>query len=195
MPNWCYTQITISHDDQKEIDKLYNLIEEWTSKNYKQSDFGNYWLGNIVGNSGIDTWDGDFKIRCRGRLFDLNKSEKELYIATETAWTPMLRMWLKILEKYSPDAQLIYTAEEPGCCIYVTNNLDLKDKYIIDDWSDCYDYAGDEYSQEDVIKILQEITGNHEEHRFDYLMNEFSMGDYELSINPWEFVKAEEWGY
>lgn len=194
MPNWCYTQITISHDDQKEIDKLYNLIEDWTSTNYKQSDFGNYWLGNIVGNSGIDTWDGDFKIRCRGRLCDFNKSEKELCIATETAWSPMLQMWLKILERYSPDAQLIYTAEEPGCCIYVTNNADLENKYIIDDWSDCYDYAGDEYSQEDVIKILQEITGNHEEHRFDYLMNEFSMGDYELSINPWEFVKAEEWG-
>ena len=62
--------MSIYCENEEKLEKFYHLLEEWTSKNYKENGFGLNWLGNIVGNSGIGTIDAgkESDLRCRGRL-------------------------------------------------------------------------------------------------------------------------------
>lgn len=196
MPNWCSTQITIHHDDVNKLKLLDALIDDWTSKNYKANGFGLTWLGNIVGNSGVATIDEDYKtdVRCRGSMTykDLNLDGNELIIDTETAWAPMLQMWIRILNKYLPDAELTYRTEEPGCEIYCTNDPYLINKYVIDSWDDNIE-SDWEASEESVTKLLQKLLLT-EETNIKSLIREFEESEYteNISIHQWEYVNENE---
>lgn len=196
MPNWCYTKITINHDDELRLKELENLIEKWTSHNYKENGFGLNWLGNIVGNSGIGTVDKnpETDLRCRGSLIYMENMGDQLVIDTETAWSPMLKMWTKLLEKYLPDAELIYEAEECGCGLHSTNNPCMKDCYIIDSW-DIDDIETDwEASEETVIKTLQKLL-NTDETDIDKLIDMFEESEHSdnMSIHKWDFDEIDIW--
>lgn len=133
MPNWCYTNINIKCNSEKEAKALHDKIEKWTSVNYCENGFGFNWLGNIVGNSGIDDRkDGnDFSVCCRGSLIylDITDIGDELIIDMETAWIPMLQMWKRICDKHLPSGYDIkYSAEETGCELYETNIQELIDE-------------------------------------------------------------------
>ena len=103
MPNWTITRITINHDDGNKLKEFEKLINEWTSKNYMENGFGLQWLGNIVGNSGIGTIDKNLEtdLRCRGSITWIECEGNQLLIDTETAWVPMLKMWIKLKELLS----------------------------------------------------------------------------------------------
>ena len=156
MPNWCWTRITINHESEKEIEKLNKLIDEWTSKDYMDNGFGHEWLGNIVLGSGVGTVDtnAETDLWCRGSITYREVNGNQLLIDTETAWSPILKMWVKLLEKYLPDAELIYTAEECGCGLYSTNDPSMKDCYYIDCW-DIPDIESDYEASEDTVRIQQ----------------------------------------
>ena len=193
MPNWCYTNITISHENPQKIKKFNDLLDKWTSKNYMENGFGLEWLGNVVGNSGIDTADEkhDFKVRCRGRIIYKAFDDKVITIDTETAWVPMLQMWIKVLERYLPDAELIYTAEEPGCGIYYTNDPTVKDSYYIDSWSQevCTNPEGHE---SEAINVLQKLLKTDECNikRLTEMLNKSNVDD--VIINQWEYVNEHD---
>jgi hypothetical protein len=57
-------------------------------------------------------------------LIYLDVSNEQVILSTETAWTPMLKMWEKICNKYLGinRYELLYSAEEPGCGIFCTND-------------------------------------------------------------------------
>lgn len=139
MPNWCNTSIRICHSDSKQIDRLAELITQWTSNNYRENGFGLKWLGNIAGNSGIHmetSSAGKPEVRCRGILLEMKKEEQELHLFTETAWCPILQMWQRIVDRYLPDAEIFFAAEETGMGIFVTNEPDLEDCYVVDVYGD-----------------------------------------------------------
>ena len=193
MPNWCMNRITINHENVNELEKLNNLINEWTSKNYLKSDFGLNWLGNIVGNSGIDTYDGDFKVRCRGTIDYNEVIGNQLIIDTSTAWAPMIQMWKLILEKYLPDAELIYEAEECGCGLYCTNDPAMKSTYVFDA-CDCEDIESDwEMKEEYLIEELQKLL-NTSETNVNKLLDMFDNSEWseKISIHKYEFVEIED---
>ena len=130
MPNLFYTDINIECNSEKEAKALYDKINKWTSVNYRKNDFGLNWLGNIVGNSGLDSMNdrGDFSVRCRGSLIylDMNENGDEIVVSTETAWCPMLQMWKLICQIYLPSGYDIkYSAEETGWGLYETNIQEL----------------------------------------------------------------------
>lgn len=104
MPNWCWTNI-IFHGHKNELQDLRSHIEKWTSENLELNGFGTNWLGNIVYGAGLgDRIDNgqNNRIRCRGSLVYMSEvlvytdEDSELMIRTETAWTPMVRMWDEI---------------------------------------------------------------------------------------------------
>lgn len=198
MSNWCFTRINIiNHNNDNKIENLYNLIKEWTSNNYEENDFGLQWLGNIVGNSGIGTIDEgkETDLMCRGSLNYIELVEKnQLLIETETAWVPMLRMWVKILDKYLPDAELIYEAEECSNELYSTNDESLRDKYIIDCWGIDEIESNWESSKENVINILQELL-NTTEKNTSILINLLEDSKYSdmISVHKWTFDDISEW--
>ena len=159
MPNWCYTQM-IFHGEKEEIDDLHNKIEEWTSKNYQENDFGPTWLGNVLHGAGlghrIDS--GGDQLRCRGDITYFgdvetfkDSNEATFNLDTETAWCPMVLMWNEIIDTLGyKTVGFSYCAEEPGCEIY-----DIYDPY--GEWDvqyrmDMY-LGGQDFDNPDLIRI------------------------------------------
>lgn len=196
MPNWCFTKITINHWNYNELERFDKLLDEWMSKNYMDNGFGLEWLGNIVGNSGIGTIteDGKATYKCRGSLTYKELNDNYLLIETETAWCPMLKMWIALVEKYLPDADIIYSAEECGCGLYSTNDLNIADCYIIDSW-DIDEVESDwEVSEQTLRETLQKLL-NSKKRKIENLLKEFEDSEYSdgMSINKWDFDSIDEW--
>lgn len=194
MPNWCYTNITINHESETEVEKLEKLIDEWTSKNYMDNGFDKKWLGNVVLGSGVGTVDTDnaTDLRCRGTIIDYYRSGGELVINTETAWVPMLRMWVKVIDKYLPGAEIIYNADECGCDINHTNDPCLVGKYILDYYGDGDIESDFEASERIVIRTLQELL-NTTETDVDRLIQMVYEDDYDISVRKWEWTDINDW--
>lgn len=196
MPNWCQTRLTINHENTSKLKEFETLIDKWTSKNYIPNGFGLNWLGNIVGNSGIGTVDEgeDTDLRCRGEIIDTEVRDKQLVIDTETAWSPMLKMWTKLLEKYLPGAELIFVAREDGNCFYSTNDPYLKGRYVVD--ACLFDGVDSDYeaSEDYVREILQELLKSDDDD-VPRLLKRFEKSEYKnkLYIDPWEFDKITDW--
>ena len=183
MPNWCYTNITIRHESEKEIQNLEELINRWTNKNYMENGFGHNWLGNIVLGSGVGTVDTckETDLSCRGSITDYHRTGNELVINTETAWSPMMKMWVKILEKYLPDAELLYNADECGMGINDTNDPDLVDKYILDYYGDENIESDWEADEDTVRKTLQKLLDTTETD-VEKLIQMAYEDDYDISV-------------
>ncbi len=47
MPNWCNTCIRFQ-GNKDEISEFHNQLNEWTSKKFIETGFGETWLGNIL---------------------------------------------------------------------------------------------------------------------------------------------------
>ena len=194
MPNWCYTNITINHENETELQKLSNLIDEWTSKDYMENGFGNNWLGNVVLGSGVGTvnTDKETDLRCRGTIIHSMVTDNQLIIDTETAWSPMLQMWVKILEKYLPDAELIYNADECGNGVNDTNDPALEGKYILDYYGD-EDIESDwEADEETVREVLQKLLDTTETD-VEKLIQMVCEDDYDISVRKWEWSDVSNW--
>lgn len=137
MPNWCTTNITFK-GPKEEIKTLSKSIEEWTSKEYIKTDFGKNWLGNICIGANLITIDeaenNTKKYRYRGDIIDVEDyDDNELHVQTETAWTPMLALWVDTLKSLKlNNTEILYTASEPNLEIYYTNDPDQIDTYIWD---------------------------------------------------------------
>lgn len=146
MANWCSTKIRFYGDKSSD---LLSKIKEYTSENFKENGFGNSWLGNVMEGFGYNV-DSEETPRCRGSITDIcDESEDGFTIYTETAWVPMTKMWHKIIEDYYSDNEgnpLIYfdwIAEEFGCDVYCTNNInEFEDQKICID--SCFTVDGEE---------------------------------------------------
>jgi hypothetical protein len=118
----------IFHGEKEEIKDLHSKIEEWTSKEFRKSDFGSIWLGNILHGAGlghnIDA--GDDRFRCRGSITYFGEletfkdsDEATFNLDTETAWAPMCSMWREVIDTLDyKTVGFSYCAEEPGFDIY-----------------------------------------------------------------------------
>lgn len=194
MPNWCSTYIEIKNENKDELKKLHDLLDEWTSKNYMDNGFGTTWLGNIVLGSGIGTVDTDNEtdVECRGWLEYMQLYDNTLTLQTETAWSPKLKMWKLLCEKYLPNSKIIYNAEEIGMELFCTNDSGLAGKYrlVVNGWSE-YDLT-----KEEVIKALQKELET-EETDFEKLLKlaeeETKDNDDYYYVHEWEQMAIEEW--
>lgn len=213
MPNWCSTDIIIQSDDTKKIEELYNLIGKWDNDSIKKSDFSDSWLGNIVGSSKIAEYkDGYFydnkgnTVRCRGSLTSVECVDNCIYIYTETAWCPMLKMWQMICDKYlSSDYTIWYHAVEPGCCVYDTNDPDYLSKYIIDafpigdegfsdeEYQKLYDAYVADADEQTVISYLQDLlhVSENDLQKLLILLEKSKFADC-VCINKWNYCDVSE---
>lgn len=151
MPNWCSTHIEIVGANE-EIELLHSKISRWFG------EVGNSNLFDIAKKADINTND----CRCRGSLeqFDLFTSkdnEKHIELDTETAWVPMIKMWRKIIEKYAPSAKIYWIAEESGCDLFQTNDIE----YERFDWDYVLNYSLDSNNIPFSSNKLQEFFSKH----------------------------------
>ena len=213
MPNWCLTEIRIKGRNKEETKGFYQKVESWMT-NYRKTDFGSRWLGNILYNSGVDTPDKekgeDFHYRCRGEILDLNFSDDEVLIVTSTAWCPMIQMWKAVTDKYLPGAEIKYLAEEPGFDVWITNNPDYSELYLIEVWGDsswddlteeeakafdeselCDLEREEQLTQEEVLDILQSLFPEEKKEKlFDrYYDSNFTAI---MTLKQWSWCDIEE---
>lgn len=192
MPNWCANSLEIV-GDKDEIKKFASLIEEWTSKNYIENGFGPKWLENIVGNSGLaDPCDGSYA--CRGELYEADVFERgdkaELTLYYDTAWCPATRFVQDLCEKHLPSGyEILYTAEEGGCGIYVTNRDDLMDTYCLDSYGDI---EGDFSISAEALKTLIKEQLKYKRNFSLASLIKRAQKKLEVCINKWEYVPIEE---
>ena len=196
MPNWCSTNITIHSDKENELKNLYEKIKLWTSKDYMENGFGHTWLGNIVLGAEIGTVDTDVKtdVRCRGNIVYMDYQDGQIVIDTETAWVPMLDIWRKVLEKFLPDAQLFYVADEPGCELHCSNDAYYNNLYYVDAFDFEEDVSQYDASPDYVIKLLQRLLKS-KETNIDTLLSLFYESDYadNINIHKWEYDDGSNW--
>lgn len=128
MPNWCNTSMTIE-GPKAEIENIHQKIMEWTSRNYVENDFGVNWLGNIVVGAGFSYE----TLACRGLITSMdeeitaNLKKPGIYyfqVQYESAWKDVTETWKIILEKFAPNCEIYYVAEELGNEYFVTNDRD-----------------------------------------------------------------------
>ncbi|MCM1577083.1 MAG: hypothetical protein NC035_08930 [Bacteroides sp.] len=145
MPNWCDTQYTITGEIEK-VKKLHELI----AKLDKQT-IGDLWLGTISNELG-----GSEDDQARGWIYytnieKLSSNEAEFTIECNTAWGEPDN-WRRFIER-TADVNVTYIAIEPGCEVYLTNNPDYIDSYILDDDIDGLSYP---HTEHEVIDMINE---------------------------------------
>jgi len=136
MPNWCSNTYAFytKDEDKRELQKLHKkLLAILDVKSETKNDFEPGWLGKVASHHGLD-WE---KIPCRGHIELIDEYDGEcsfFKIYTETAWCPTEELWEAVISQYE-GVSLVYTAEEPGCEIYVNTDACgtyLVDKYLIE---------------------------------------------------------------
>ena len=140
MPNWAYTTYKIK-GSEKEVSALHKTIQDLDQREESLllNGFGKLWLGNLVHALGGD-WND---IYCRGQILDYSLENGILKINTETAWGEMSETRHFIEQKY-PSLQIFFQTEEPGMCIFQTN--DHTSEYFPEKWLlDWNDEAGNLY--------------------------------------------------
>lgn len=196
MPNWCFTDITFSGKEEN-LKKFATLIEDWISiEKNNANGFGNYWLGNIVVNSGLATYDDVLNMRthkCRGEIIDINVQDDLIQIFTDTAWIPMMKLWKGVIDKHNLDLDIVYIAEEVGAELYQTNDPEYKNKYKFQ-----LEYLDDDTwacSESEVLELCKKYC-DIESNNIDDCMNKFKQycdeNDALGSIYKWEFVEIND---
>lgn len=157
MPNWCNTSYRFE-GNKEEIADLYKKLQslDESPEPLVENGFGKLWLGCVVTLFGGD-WN---KIECRGEIDDVIEldSETNLCFTTTTAWVDKPEVWDFVLKNY-PSITYYYLVEEPGCCYYITNDIDGKyfpDRFIVDQYDAETTYHA---TKETLLKDISERIG------------------------------------
>ena len=174
MPNWCSTAF-VFHGSKEEVELLNAKINEWTSKSFIKTGFGDPWLGNVLIGAGlkdrIDNFDQNLALRCRGSITDISDVEQagdnySFRIDTETAWVPMAKMWEAVINVLNlSTVWFTFCAEECGCEIYWIYDPRNYGDFAVDQVH-IDSYGNDEleeldgyYTTDDAIKKLNKLFG------------------------------------
>lgn len=131
MPNWCDTTYKIVGPLKSRkafvamLDHLNSLPEPLVP-----NGFGKLWLGCIVSYLGGSCEE----IYCRGQILGYRRIRNQLILNVESAWGEPLET-REFLQSKFLDLQFFYQSEEPGMCVFETNDKERKyfqERYILD---------------------------------------------------------------
>lgn len=209
MPNWCENSLTVTYKNYptkkeiKRLEELKNAINNW-------SVLGNYQSGsliNIAENARIGNIESLKTINHRGEMISkpMIAYNNQLMFSFHSAWTPAMRMWIMIFDKYLGVGKydIQYSAYEPGCQIYVTNNPEILGKYHVDIYDD-RSYEEGEGPNLSYYKycVCDEDVKNHIERIYNRVFKNAQeaiayaeTNDIErlyISVHEWEYVGVKE---
>lgn len=168
MPNWCSTNIKVigpgtdvmCHELGKALYET-GIVSPFRKPKIK-TDFEN-WLGRLLEYLGGYTEDEiSYDMPCRGWITYCGLDEDTLEIDMESAWSPALEPIMLFKERYAPDASLLYTASEPGCGLYESNDPEVIGTYVIDNYGEYPEFEPDscwDLSEKDLREILAKAMG------------------------------------
>lgn len=160
MANVCVTGILIK-GGKDEIKKFQSKLKEAYNKDHQV-----YGIASYLGIEGLDEF--NFK---RGEVYslDLDKDE-EVYVGVDTVRSPSLEIWKAICDKYlSSEYSLIYSSEECGAGIAITNDESALEKINLEFYDDICNpndnteivhEAGNYFlDYDEAVEILEKATG------------------------------------
>lgn len=183
MANWCWTNIEITGA----INEINALDKHIHKALYEEVEHPG-WIGNMIEYIGKTT-EG---ISCRGSVSDIykypQKSRKklssEMCICQEDAWEPHLAPIVLFCEKYAPNVEILYQAEEPGCGLYLTNIDDLAGRWDVYVEDGPLTDINVPITTSELKDALEECFGSGLS--FDELL-EKARDEFDASINQWQF--------
>lgn len=134
MPNWCESVYVIEgpKEDLDALDKIMTSLKQM-EKPLVESGFGVWWCGCIVAILGGNTQE----IYCRGEVIDYSYEAGVIKMQIESAWSELREFRLFLLKKL-PKLKFYYQSEEPGMCVFTTNDKDgryFPERWLLD-WND-----------------------------------------------------------
>lgn len=198
----CYTTLEMYCTDRYAAEQIANTIKGWAHNiPGAKNDFGDGWLGNILINAGICTYEQlenaheynkPTTPKCRGKLVEPVMSDGNVVqIYTETIHEPMLQMWVKIVEKWFPEVEkMLYVAEIDDEGLLFTNDPELAGLWFME-FHDTYKDIEASFTADELIKLMQEKTGSTSEDMYE-LMEEMKEIDEDFLCHQFEFVSIED---
>ncbi len=198
MPNWCGTTITFT-GKYDEIKKIHDFINDKNANDEVgiENGFGSFWLGNYLARAGLDY----NKYNCRGEITSIAEIQDNRFsITTDTAWVPMVFMWVKVIEKIAPGVKITYAAEESGCGVYLTNDPTIVGLYYVDICDtdelpeDVYDIFGDEpydCTEQELRRDLLKVFPDDGNLKTKELIDKFDDEYTGINFYQWEFASIE----
>ena len=152
MPNICTTNYVIE-GKQEELDALYQKMKELQEMELPlvENNLGPTWLGCLVKALGRNPED----MLCRGIWIELERQDDILLVTFETAWTPCYEV-TQLMETVYPSFRIYYKAEEPGCGVYLKN--DVEGKYFPETEADGHPFdLMTEESEQEQVRLIRAI--------------------------------------
>lgn len=120
MANWASVSYRIE-GEEKDLQELYNIIERFISNEREPwENSASEWVGNVILDLGINK--KDTYLRSFIQTFSLK--DGVLSIECEEAWGTSDFRYL--IEDHYDNMKVYYLTEEPGCCVYETNDHEGK---------------------------------------------------------------------
>lgn len=191
MPNWCWTNITFYSKDKSVIEDFHKKLTEWTNAPSLAPtawDGDSSWLGNILLHAGYKSFEieEDGFPKHRGNITDIfgieekeQGADKYWYfdIQTDTAWVPLIKMWVYIVEKLYPQKiRIAYLATEEMNEFYMKydpDNLFVPEKYCL--WATITE-------TQKLKKKYPAIAALASETNYHYLDSEKELSDYIIGM-------------
>lgn len=133
MANRVDVDIFIYHEDILALKKFYDDLLKWSKS---PTDSNSQWIGHIINNSKIGSTNPqrDDYIFCNAtvELILFSPEKKRIEINTVYDWNPNFEVWIKLKEKYIPEAEIKYEAWYSEDCSRVTNVKELTSLYYLD---------------------------------------------------------------
>ena len=170
MANYCSNSVTYYSDNQGQILNLYLRLRS-AAEALGDMEMGSIRAKPLLAELGVDPetiekLDGRTSIDYLGLLVEDEKPVGVQFDA-ESAWSPcddFADILLRAIYPDRGDIEMVYTAEEPGCEVYVNTDVDhrfyktvLVMNVIAGEINDSYYYSVDELN--DAFDMIKKLTG------------------------------------
>ena len=170
MANYCSNSVTYYSDNQGQILNLYLRLRS-AAEALGDMEMGSIRAKPLLAELGVDPetiekLDGRTSINYLGLLVEDEKPVGVQFDA-ESAWSPcddFADILLRAIYPNRGDIEMVYTAEEPGCEVYVNTDVDhrfyktvLVMNVIAGEINDSYYYNVDELN--DAFDMIKKLTG------------------------------------
>lgn len=178
MPNWAISNVTIHSTDIKGLKHLNDIIcapENFVSIPEK---WKNDWVGTILLCLGFNEKES-YNIASRDFILDCELSNEKLELTVESAWGLHYTALKTICETALTNFSIIYTCEELGNEVFVSNDPDVVGTYYVEE-----DSQVEYYTKKEIEMTIPEWN---KEYNKDWKSADDILNDEELPEDFWIF--------
>jgi hypothetical protein len=151
MADWCQTSILLKCKDHASVKEIFT-----TFMCFKLDDhYDGMWEHDLI--VFTDHNPENFSVH-RGEILEITSGDKDILIDAEEAYTPNIHFWQEFCKAEFGDKvkTILYAAEERDNEIYITNDPEVVDNYVVDIVNGDVEYF-EAKEHAEVVKLLCEL--------------------------------------